>query len=142
MMHVKDLMTTKVLTLKDSDTLHDARQLMEKARIRHLPVLDARGAFRGLVTHRDLLSYTVSQLAGIRPEERAEIESGLPISEIMRTDVVTATPGTSLRDAAEILYTQKYGCLPVLEVRKEGHRLTGIVTESDFVRLSIVLLQG
>lgn len=43
-----------------------------------------------------------------------------------------------LRDAAEILLHNKYGCLPVLE----GERLVGIVTEADFLKLTISLLDA
>ncbi len=138
MMLVGDLMTTNVLTLHETDTLYDARRLMEQAKIRHVPVVDNRETFKGLLTHRDLLAHAISRLADINPAERTEIEIGLPVSAIMRTDVTTTTKDTALRTAAQILYANKYGCLPVLE----GDRLAGIVTEADFVRLAIALLQA
>ena len=57
----------------------------------------------------------------------------------MRTDVTTTTTDALLADAAQILYRNKYGCLPVLDDRKI---LVGIVTEADFLRLAIALLRG
>ena len=44
---------------------------------------------------------------------------------------------TLLREAAEILYRNKYGCLPVLD---GDNKLVGIITEADFLRLAIALL--
>ena len=43
----------------------------------------------------------------------------------------------SSREAAEILYRNKYGCLPVLD---GDNKLVGIITEADFLRLAIALL--
>ena len=57
---------------------------------------------------------------------------------IMRTDVALAVPDLPLRQAAEVLLTQKYGCLPVVEHGK----LVGILTSSDFISLSLELMDA
>ena len=137
MIYVNDLMTTKVFTLHRTDSLKDVRALMKLAKIRHIPVTNETNTFVGLLTHRDLLSYTVSRLADIDQEEQAEIEASILVGDIMRTDVMTTTPDMLLREAAEILYRNKYGCLPVLN---EDKKLVGILTEADILRLSIALL--
>ena len=136
MIHVADLMTEKVFTLQRVDTLRDARSLMELTRIRHIPVVDEQGYFHGLLTHRDLLSYTISKLAEIETDLRTEIESSIILGDIMQKDVTSVTPETLLYDAADILYQKKYGCLPVLVDGK----LVGIITEADFLRLAMALL--
>ena len=59
------------------------------------------------------------------------------VGDIMQTDVRTVAPDTLLREAAEILYRNKYGCLPVLD---GDNKLVGIITEADFLRLAIALL--
>lgn len=138
MIYVSDLMTSKVFTLQRTDTLRDVRALMQMAKIRHIPVTDEQEHFVGLLTHRDLLGYTVSHLADIAQEEKDELESAIMVGDIMRTDVLTVTPDLLLREAAQILYRHKYGCLPVLD---ESQKLVGIITEADFLRLSIALLQ-
>lgn len=138
MIYVSDLMTSKVFTLQRTDTLRDVRALMHMAKIRHIPVTDDHEHFVGLLTHRDLLGYTVSHLADIGQEEKDELESAIMVGDIMRTDVLTVTPDLLLREAAQILYRHKYGCLPVLD---ESRKLVGIITEADFLRLSIALLQ-
>ncbi len=137
MIYVSDLMTSKVFTLQRTDTLQDVRSLMQLAKIRHIPVTGEGGQFVGLLTHRDLLGYAVSHLAEIDPQEQEEIESAIMVGEIMQTDVRTVSPDTLLREAAEILYRNKYGCLPVLDGDK---KLVGIITEADFLRLAIALL--
>jgi len=138
MLTTRDLMSEDLIDLHDTDSLLMAKQTMEDARIRHLPIIDASGAFVGLLTHRDLLAASVSRLAEIDSETQEEIYSGIPVKEVMRTDVALASPDLPLRQAAEVLLTQKYGCLPVVESGK----LVGILTASDFIRLSLELMDA
>lgn len=138
MMKVKDLMSMPVFSLRESDTLQRARDLMTMQRIRHVPIVTANNTFIGLITHRDLLSATISHLAEVDPETQREIDSGIPIQEIMRTDLKTISPEDNLGDAAKVLLNHKYGCLPVVN---EGI-LVGIITEADFLKLTIQLLEA
>ena len=138
MLTTRDLMTEDLIALRNDDSLLAAKQTMEDARIRHLPIVDEAGAFVGLLTHRDLLAASVSRLADIDATTQEEIYAGIPISEVMRSDVAMVTPELPLRQAAEVLLTQKYGCLPVVECGK----LVGILTASDFIRLSLELMDA
>jgi len=138
MLSVTDLMTREMFTLREEDSLKTARSMMSLARIRHIPIVNDRLEFIGLVTHRDILSATISKFADVDKKTRDEIDEGIPASEVMRTDVTVITPDTSLRDAAEILLNHKYGCLPVVE---EGV-LVGIITEADFLKLTIRLMEA
>lgn len=134
---VSDVMTENLITLRPSDSLRTAREIMQKARIRHLPVVAApNGVFVGLLSQRDILKATVSHLADVQTDVREQIEAGIPVSEIMSTNMLTVTPDMPLRRAGELLLTHKIGCLPVLE---HGH-LRGILTESDFVKTCLSFL--
>jgi len=95
MIYVSDLMTSRVFTLRRTDTLQDVRSLMQLAKIRHIPVTEDGDRFVGLLTHRDLLGYAVSHLAEINREEQEEIESSILVGDIMQTDVRTVSPDTS-----------------------------------------------
>ena len=136
MLKVRDIMTKNPFTLRDIDTLQSARSIMYLGRIRHIPIVNKDERFVGLLTHRDLLSATVSILSGINKDVQDELDANVPIREIMHTDVHCVTADTDLRVTAKILLNHKYGCLPVVE----ENILTGIVTEADFLRLTIKLL--
>lgn len=136
MIYAKDLMITELFTLNENDTLALARSLMGLARIRHIPIVRGDMQFVGLVTHRDILEATVSRFADIDAATQADIDKGIPIAAIMQKGVKTITPETPVIEAAKMLYANKYGCLPVLE----GEKLVGIITEADFLRLTITLL--
>ncbi|PRX45204.1 CBS domain protein [Prauserella shujinwangii] len=51
--------------------------------------------------------------------------------EVMTAPVVTVTPGTTAKHAAELLIRHGFTALPVVD---EDERLVGIVTEADLVR--------
>jgi CBS domain-containing protein len=137
MITVKELMSRELHTLKPTDTIHQARELMVKKHIRHIPILDTQGRFVGLLTKRDVLAISVSALADIDAAERDELEAGIPIGEVMVTDIVVAEEDTNLLEAARFMLEQKHGCLPVLR----GRQLVGILTEADFVKLALYLME-
>ena len=56
---------------------------------------------------------------------------------IMQTELITVRPSDSVREAARMMLETKVGCLLVTE---EDNTLVGIVTESDFIKLSIWFL--
>ncbi len=138
MLKVKDIMTKDIFTLKETDNLALARSVMNLARIRHIPIVDENMVFIGLLTHRDILGATVSILADLDSQTQEEIDQGIPVMEIMNTRVKTVSPEDSLKDAAALLLEHKYGCLPVIY---KG-RLVGIITEADFLNLTINLLDA
>lgn len=53
----------------------------------------------------------------------------LRVQDIMTTDVVTVTPSTSLRDAAELFARRHIGGAPVVD----GQRVVGVVSTSDIL---------
>lgn len=138
MFQVKSIMSRDIFTLNQTDSLSAAKDLMDLARIRHIPIVDDNGYFVGLLTHRDILAATISKLAEIDHATQNEIERSIPISEIMQTDILTVTAELSLKEAAKLLLEEKYGCLPVVCAKK----LCGIITEADFLRLTIELMEA
>jgi len=135
-MSVADLMTTDVVTLTEDETLALAQRCMARGRIRHLPVV-REGKLVGLITHRDLLAASFSIFAEVKASEQRRIFDTVRVVELMHRDVVMVSPGLAVSKAARILLENKYGCLPVVD---DEQRLQGIVTEADFLRLTVQLL--
>jgi CBS domain-containing protein len=59
---VSEIMTRKVLTAPQGMTENQAMELMLERRIRHLPVVDAKGNVVGMLSVRHLLRHRVEQL--------------------------------------------------------------------------------
>jgi len=130
-------MTTEVFVLHATQTLELVRSLMRIKHVRHVPIVDKDNTFVGLMTHRDLLAQTISHLAEVDEKEQEYLDRHIHIMNIMKTDVVTADPETDVCSAISLLLDHKYGCLPVVS----NGKLVGIVTEADFLNLTLGLLR-
>jgi CBS domain-containing protein len=115
---VSDAMSRAPVTVFPDDDLTRARQLMERRRMRHLPVVQG-----SRLTQRDLLA-----ALGPSPGDRAEV---LRVRDVMVNDVVTATERQPLREAARILWQNKLGCLPVVD---DARHVVGMLSGVDFIR--------
>jgi CBS domain-containing protein len=127
---VRDIMTKDVVTLGHNDTLRTADDLMRLGRIRHLPVVDGDGLLAGIVTQRDLFHSGLLRALGYGAHAQRKALDSLAVKEAMRNDVITTSPDAPLAEAAKTMFERKVGCLVVLDDGK----ITGILTESDFVR--------
>ncbi len=137
MLKVKDIMTTEVFVLTESQSLALVRFLMKLKHIRHIPIVDDDDKFIGLLTHRDLLAHTISLLADPDEREQNELDRQIAIKEVMQRNVISVEPEMDLCEVIPILLENKYGCLPVVKDTK----LVGIVTEADFLKLTHRLLK-
>jgi acetoin utilization protein AcuB len=121
-MRVQDVMTRHVETIDGQENAQIAFDSMKLKGIRHL-VVKRDSELVGVLSKRDL---GVPDQYDFREKHR--------VAELMTTQVVTASPEMSVRQAANLMRGRTIGCLPVVE---EGHRsrLVGIVTVSDLLEL-------
>jgi len=128
---VRDLMTEQLFTVRPDNDLATVRDLMVDHRIRHIPVVDPEENVVGIVTHRDLLRHSLIEQEEVPAYVEEVVLEQVQVREVMTPNPDTVAADTDIREAAQIMLDNKYGCLPVVE----GSRLVGILTESDFVRL-------
>ena len=129
---VRDLMTREVATLHPEDKLEVANDVMRLGRIRHMPVVGPNGELVGIVSQRDLFhAALVKLLSGYGASASTTVFDVVVVEETMQRGVVTVSPELPLQDAAKLMISRRIGCLVVVE----NHRIVGILTESDFVRL-------
>jgi WS/DGAT/MGAT family acyltransferase len=136
---VADIMTGAVITLDAHETLGCAWRIMHEHRIRHLPIVDRRGALLGIVTHRDLLAASQSTLSARTDAERVRLLEWAIAGDVMETHLSTVRPDTLAADAGTRMLRHKIGCLPVVD---DDGRLAGIVTEEDFLHWATVHMAG
>jgi acetoin utilization protein AcuB len=134
-MTVKELMTGAVITAPPSMPILEARNLMMKERIRHLPVADADGRLLGIITDRDIRLNLPSKATSLSVWEINHLLSKLTVEEVMTRAVITVGPDRPAREAAQLIVDHQIGALPV----EDGGRLIGIVTETDLLRAFIRL---
>jgi CBS domain-containing membrane protein len=129
---VKDIMTDIVETLRVGDTLAMARKQIERGGIHHLPVIDDDEHVIGLITYHRVLEAWISHGHPNR-ELAAQVAGDVPVDMLMEKNVLTVETYTSAAEAARLLETNRFGCLPVTDDEK----LVGIVTASDFVHFAL-----
>jgi len=129
-MYLRDIMTAYVITMPSKTHIIDAKKLMESHKLQRIPVVD-RGKLVGIVTKRildrvtppepnprDLLEFTYSISSLYRT----------PVKDIMRKEVVTATPDMTVEEAVALAQSKKVGALVVVEDKQ----VVGIATTNDF----------
>ena len=121
---VADMMTTKLKTLHQDESINDADWDMVIGGFRHIPVVDEENRLVGMISDRDVLR---------RPER------GSMVTSIMTREVQTVSPSMPAREAVEQLLLSKHSALPVTDAKGT---LVGIVTATDFLELARRALTG
>jgi CBS domain-containing protein len=113
----KDIMTTKVVTVKPSTSIEDAARLLVRRKISGVPVVDEKDKTKvvGILTEADLL---------------AAPSGAKTVADVMKKRVVSVSPDTSVDEIAEILVKKKIKRVPVIDAGK----LVGIVSRIDVLR--------
>ncbi len=112
-MKVKDVMTTRVITITQEQSKQQAARLLSQHRISGLPVVNDDNVVVGVVTEYDIIG-----------------KEGQTVRDIMTRGVISVTPDTDLEEASRILVHERIKRLLVLD---QG-RLVGIVSRADLVR--------
>jgi acetoin utilization protein AcuB len=128
-MRVRDLMTPAPITVDPEMPMLQARERMREARIRHLVVTEGARVV-GIVTDRDIRLNLPSPATSLSVWEINHLLASLTVRQIMSASVIVVDPDRPAAEAARIMTDHKIGALPVVD----GTQLTGIITESDFVR--------
>ena len=110
MLHVKVIMTKDVYVLHANDDLDLVQTLIKSRHTRHIPIVDNKGFFAGLITHRDLLSLTVSRLATMNNNGHEGLNGQMSIRKIMQNGILTADPEMNLFSALSIFLKNPVGC--------------------------------
>jgi CBS domain-containing protein len=127
---VRVWMSAPPVVARDTMTLPQARQLLAELNIRRLPVVDADNELIGLVTEGDINRISDSAEGDLAEYNLYYRVKDLPVREFMRRPVITVTPDTRLREAAQIMITNHIHGVPVVL----GKRVVGVVTVSDLLR--------
>lgn len=118
-MRLKDFMSTQVETITAKETVSDAEAKMRLNRIRHLVVMSGK-TIVGVISERNL--------SGMSEYEK----QGYLVEDVMEDQVVTASPDSTVRDAANLMRGRTIGSLPIVD---DKGKLVGIITTTDLLTL-------
>ena len=132
-MIVSKIMTRNPIFTHPEISLTDARSIMDKEKIGHVPVLNKNNELVGLITKADLLKAAPSSATSLDMYEISYLLSKLTVEKVMEKNVVTVQESEVVEEAARIMADRSIGCLPVLN----GSLLTGIITDTDLFHFFI-----
>ncbi len=139
---VQEWMRTNVITINPELRVERAWELMERQRVRHLPVVQ-QGRLVGIVTERDLKRavFGAPPLStvwkGGKPQPTGT-PGDLSVQAIMTQGVYTTKPTDALLSATLRMLNEKIGALPVVD---DAGMLVGLITQTDLLKALVLLLQ-
>ncbi len=135
-MIVGEVMSKELTTVKKTDSLKKAQQLMVEKSIRHLPVVDG-SELLGIITESDIRGAFISKGRKTRSKTVALMNPAqMKVGEYMTLDPLVVVPETHIEDAALMIYKNKFGALPVIK----RNRLVGIISVIDILGLFVDLM--
>ena len=147
-MNAAEIMTRRIVTIREDATVREAIHLMLDHAISGLPVVDAAGRMVGILTEGDLLRRSETQTEKRRPRW-LEILMGpgrlsgeyvrthtRRIGDVMSREVAAVAPGATLEEVVQVMERRRVKRVPVVE----GDRLVGILSRADLLRALVQML--
>jgi CBS domain-containing protein len=119
---LRDIMSTKVLTTSAERPVAEVTGMMVTIRVGSAVVMQGSW-LAGILTERDVLRAAASG---------SDLTKS-PVSEWMTSNPITATPDTTIEEAAEVMLSNGFRHLPVVE----GRELKGMVSIRDVLASGI-----
>ena len=139
------IMTTRVIAGGPDDTVAQVARLLAMHQISAMPVCDAEGDLRGMLSESDLLRPFTTEMETRRAWWLRLLAEGTDLApdflnyvredqrrakDLMVTPVISVTERTSVREVADIMMWHHIKRVPVL---RDG-KIVGIVARADLVR--------
>lgn len=148
-MQARDIMTTSVISVPLEGQIEDAVRLMLDHNISALPVVDAEGDLKGLVSEGDLMrrvretdrprrSWWLEVLAGASDSAQDFVKlKSHRVEDVMTRDVVSVEEDTNVAEIARLLEKHRIKRVPVVRFDK----VVGIVSRANLLH-ALSALQG
>lgn len=126
---VEGMMTGQPIAVEQGDGLKEVIKKFSFHNVGALPVVSMTGVVEGIVTLRDLVSLMGTSSSPL----------GVPVSEIMSSNVTTTSPDSSLAEAVRLMSERRVRRLPVVGPSDTLH---GVLTNKDVLRQALRLAAG
>ena len=134
-MLVRNWMSKSVITVEETDSMHNAMKLLKEHDIRMLPVM-RDGKLVGIVTDRDLKRASASDATTLEVHELIFLISQIKVKSIMTKDPITVPFDYTVEETAEILLRNKISGAPVVD---HDGQVVGTITQTDLFNALISL---
>lgn len=127
---IKKIMSSEIVTIHTGQKLSEVRKLLVENHFHHLPVVSGKKLI-GLISASDVLGISVEGVGSDPRSMDAYLDHQFTIEDVMKKDLKTLKPKSTVADAAEALSEGTFHAAPVVD--DEGN-LVGLVTSTDLIR--------
>lgn len=147
-MKVKDLMTTKVITVKPKTKIEEVAELLHEHHFTGVPVVDENNTVLGVIMERDFITaqsqvYLPTYIQMLKDidfvqndEKRLSSEAkkimNATAADVLNPNIVTADPDMDIKELAELFATKRVNPIPVVN---KAFKLVGVISRSDLIKL-------
>lgn len=129
---IDNIMTTKILTIKNSEGMDAAYLKMKLNGIRHLPVVDSLNHVVGIISDRDvqrsMLSFDPAEIE-FRPDDL--------VANYMTSDIKSVSHEAELIQVVQMMIDNQISAVLITD----GDNLAGIITHEDLLLILADLLR-
>lgn len=130
-MYIQRIMKKAPVLVAPESTVAEARSLLLRSGVQHLPVVDDQGALVGMLSVRDL-----SAAEGTSPIEATDDgTSQAPVSGVMARSLIVAAPEAEPEEVLDLMLEYGIGALPVVSCRGQ---FVGLVSYEDLLSTAAV----
>ena len=119
-LYAADVMVSDVLTVSEDTPLKEVTALFKEKRITGVPVVNAAGELRGVLSESDIIRKTTSIGAW----------SPSMAGQVMTSNAVTVAPTDTMQRVCELMFNRRIHRVVVAE----GVQIRGIITTMDVLR--------
>lgn len=142
----KDIMTGKVITIKEDSSINELSDLLLKQKISGVPVVNKNNELVGVVTEADIVYQNtdlhfptylklldgIIYLESLNKFKRSlEKHMGTKVKDIMTSPAITVGEDEEVSEIANLMVRKNINRVPVVE---ENGNLVGIITRADIIK--------
>ncbi len=133
---VREVMTKELITVKEDTILKEVNAIFERENIHHIPVVDDKMRFKGIISKSDILLLmdwgTKLNLPASLRKNTFLMASNLA-KDVMESNVIKVDPDDYVKKCVQIFRENYFRALPVVD---EYEHLLGIITTYDLMILA------
>lgn len=142
-MHVSEVMTKDLITLKPTLGIEVASRQLSKHKIKGAPVIDSDGKMLGILSTDDILAAAFSESKDYLPGHitqlfssgfanvDADVSNDLTVEDVMTKDVITVATDSTVDQACSLMVEHHIHRLPV---KGNNGKLAGMISASDILK--------
>lgn len=133
-MYIKDMMTTRIVTVEMDDILGDIKEIFDNVSFHHVMVVEDNDQLIGMISDRDMRHSLSPKLGTAAELQRDRDTLTQKAHQVMARNLITLKPEEQVFDAIALFTQHKISALPVIDA---AGKPVGIVSWRDILKIIV-----